>query len=61
MVTETDLRLSNVILMSLDARRSSDLVLLDLSAAFDTVHHCVGEWVFIFWKSHRLVFFVSLR
>lgn len=49
--TETArLRVSNDIMMSSDADKCSILVLLDLSAAFDTVDHCIlldrlGEWV----------------
>ena len=49
--TETALlRVSNDILMSADSGKCAVLVLLDLSAAFDTVDHCIlldrlSEWV----------------
>ena len=60
--TETALlRVHNDILRALDDKKEVILVLLDLSAAFDTIDHQVTYTIWIHWESSTVVHFVPTR
>ena len=60
--TETALlRVHSDILRALDDKKEVILVLLDLSAAFDTIDHQVTYTIWIHWESSTVVHFVPTR